>query len=350
VTRRVLVVTTVHHPDDNRIREKTIRALGERFQVDFAAREPGPSDSTGLTWIPLRGGRVRRNLAAWRLVLTGPADVVSIHDPELLPLGVVARVIRRRPVVFDMHEDVPNQILTKAWIPAVLRPLVSAMSRLVLRMSERVLTFTLAEDSYSRQLRSTHPVIANHPEVDSLPRVRAGRNGMIYVGSVSEERGLLDAVRAGASVGVPLTVVGPVADELALRMRREAAEGGGTVNLTGRLPHREAMEMVAASAVALSPLHDLPNYRHSIPTKVLEYLAIGVPVAASDLPATRAVTEGLQAVFLHRPGDVDSLVTAVRQALSPEIAAVAEGQVDAVRARFRWPAQQLVALYDDLCR
>ncbi len=350
MTRRVLVVTTVHHPDDNRIREKTIRALGERFLVEFAAREPGPSDSSGLTWIPLPGGRLRRNVAAWRLVLTRPADVISIHDPELLPLGVVARLVRRRPVVFDMHEDVPNQILTKAWIPFVLRPLISALSRLVLRVSEGVLTFTLAEDSYSRQLRSSHPVIANHPEVDSLPRVGPDRHGIIYVGSVSEERGLVDAVRAGAAVGVPLTVVGPVSDELALRMRRIAAECGGSVNLTGRLPHGEAMELVSRSAVALSPLHDLPNYRYSIPTKVLEYLAIGVPVAASDLPATRAVTEGLQAVFLHRPGDVDSMVVAVRQALSPETAGLAEGQVDAVRSRFRWPAGRLVAIYEDLCR
>jgi hypothetical protein len=189
VTKRVLVVTTVHHPDDNRIREKTIRALQERFQIDFAAREPGPSDPSGLTWIPLPGGRLRRNVAAWRLVLTTRADIVSVHDPELLVLGMAARLVRRRPVVFDMHEDVPNQILTKTWIPAVLRPVVSALSRLVLRMSERLLIFTLAEESYARQLNSPHPVIANHPEVDSLPRVGAERTGIIYVGSVSEERG-----------------------------------------------------------------------------------------------------------------------------------------------------------------
>lgn len=350
MTRRVLVVTTVHHPDDNRIREKTIRALGERFLVEFASQEPGPTDTTGLTWIPLPGGRLRRNLAAWRLVLTRPADVVSIHDPELLPLGVIARLLGRRRVVFDMHEDVPHQILTKTWIPPALRPVVSALSRLALRLSERLLTFTLAEDSYSRQLRCSHPVINNHPDVDSLPRAEGARNGMIYVGSVTEERGLLDAVQAGAIVGEPFTVVGPTSDELALRIRQVAAQSGGTVRLTGRLPHGEAMGLVSRSAVAVSPLHDLSNYRHSIPTKVLEYLAIGVPVVASDLPATRAVTDGLQAVFLHRPGDVDSLVTALREALAAGTAAAAEGQVEAVRSRFRWPAEQLVAIYEEVCR
>jgi glycosyltransferase involved in cell wall biosynthesis len=350
VTRRVLVVTTVHHPDDNRIREKTIRTLGESFEVEFAARRPGPTDANGLIWTPLTGGRARRNLAAWRLVLTSRADVVSIHDPELLPLAVIARLVRRLPVVFDMHEDIPNQILTKAWIPRLLRRPVSALSRLMLRLAERLMAFTLAEDSYARQLRSSHPVVANHPDVDSLPRVGDPRDGIIYVGSVTEERGLLDAVRAGAVVGVPLTVVGPAGDQLVQRMRQVAAEMGGSVTVTGRLPHAEAMKLVSHAAVALSPLHDLPNYRYSIPTKVLEYLAIGVPVVASDLPATRAVTEGLEAVFLHRAGDVDSLVAALRQALADGVAGVAESQVEIVRSRFRWPAERLVSLYEEVCR
>ncbi len=349
MTRRVLVVTTVHHPDDNRIREKTVRALGERFRVEFAAREPGPTDSSGLTWLPLRGGRMRRNVSAWRLVLTRPVDVVSIHDPELLPLGVIARLLGRR-VVFDMHEDVPNQILTKTWIPSVLRPVVAALSRLALRISERFLSFTLAEESYARQLRSAHPVIANHPDVDSLPRVGGERDGVIYVGSVTEERGVFDAVRAIASVGMPFTAVGPVDVQLADRIRQVAATAGATVRLTGRLPYGEAMNLVARSLVAVSPLHDLPNYRESIPTKVLEYLAIGVPVVASDLPATRAATEGLEAVFLHGPGDVESMVTAIRQALAAGVSETAEAQVDAVRSRFRWPAERLVEIYADLCR
>jgi glycosyltransferase involved in cell wall biosynthesis len=349
VRRRVLVVTTVHHPDDNRIREKTIRALGQRFDVEFAARTPGPTDRVGLTWLPLRGGRLRRNLAAWRLALTRRTDVISIHDPELLPLGAVARLIGRQ-VVFDMHEDIPKQILTKDWIPALLRPGVAAVSRVMLRASERFLTFTLAEDSYSRQLRSPHAVIANHPEVDSLPRVRDGRSGVVYVGSVTLERGLVDAIRACAVVGVALTVVGPVGDALANHMRDEATRGGVELGLTGRLQHAEAMDRVAGSEVALSPLHDLPNYRDSIPTKLLEYLAIGVPVVASDLPATRAVTEGLEGVFLHRPGDVDSLVAALRQALEPSAKEAAAQQIDVVRSRFRWPAERLLSLYESLCR
>jgi glycosyltransferase involved in cell wall biosynthesis len=350
VSGRVLVVTTVHHPDDNRIREKTIRTLAGDFEVTFAVRTPGPTDHDGLTWVPLPGGRIRRNLAAWRVVMSTSYDVLSIHDPELVPLGVVARLIRRKPVVFDMHEDVPGQILTKTWVPGPLRRPVAALARMVLHLGERILVFTLAEPSYSARLRAAHRVIANHPDVGSLPLARGPSAGAIYVGDVTIERGLGDAIEACASVGLALTVVGPMSEPVEASLRAICARIEADVVFTGRLPFGAAMERVASAAVALSPLRDLPNYRHSIPTKVLEYLAIGVPVVASDLPATRAVVAGLAAVFLHDPGDVEAIIASLRAALEPGVEEVARRQAADVRARFGWPAEELLDVYRSAIR
>lgn len=345
MNRRVLVVTTVHHPDDNRIREKTIRTLAGEFDVVFAARLPGPTDRAGLTWMPLTGGRLRRNLEAWRVALVSRYDVLSIHDPELVPLGMAARLIRRRAVVFDMHEDVPRQILTKTWVPRLLRRPAAATARVVLRLGERFLMFTLAEPSYAGQLRRSHPVIANHPDVAALPRADAAGEGAVYVGDVTLERGLGDAIEACAAVGVALTIVGPASEAVTATLRSIADRHKAEVELTGRLPFADAMQRVASAAVALSPLWDLPNYRQSIPTKVLEYLAIGVPVVASDLPATRSVVDGFDAVFLHTPGDVKAMAGALRLALGDGVTGIARSQADDVRAHFGWPAGTVLAVY-----
>lgn len=343
MTLSVLVVTTVHHPDDNRIREKTVRTLASRFEVIYAAR-PGLSDAAGLTWVPLRGGRIRRNLAAWRVGAFVRFDVLSIHDPELVPLGILVRLLRRKQVVFDMHEDVPAQILTKAWVPSPLRRPVAAAVGLLLRVAERVLVFTVAERSYLERLDLDHPVVANYPEVEGLPLVEGPRPAAaVYVGDVTEERGLLEAVQACARLGLPLTIVGRVDDRFRERLQTEA--GGSILRMTGRLPHAQAMQEVASAAVALSPLRDLPNYRRSIPTKVLEYLAIGVPVVASDLPATRSLVSGLDAVWLHRPGDASDLARCVEEALRPGMADAASRQAEEVRGRFRWPSELLIDVY-----
>jgi glycosyltransferase involved in cell wall biosynthesis len=301
----------------------------------------------GLTWLPLRGGRIGRNLAAWRIAAVADYDIASLHDPELLPLGMFIRLVRRKPVVFDMHEDIPAQIATKPWLPMPLRRPLAWVSGRLLRASERLMAITVAEPSYLQRLRLPHPVIANHPDVDILPRAAdESRSGAVYVGDVTVERGLVEAASACARLGLHLTVVGRIDDALADRLLEEVGPSG--IRITGRLPFGQAMNEVASAAVALSPLRDLPNYRESIPTKVLEYLAIGVPVAASDLPATRALVEGLDAVVLHRPGDGDDLARAIETAMRPDMARKALGQVDEVRRRFRWPAAALGEIYERL--
>lgn len=344
MTRSLLVVTTVHHPDDNRIREKTIRSLESDFEITYAAREPGPSDASGLRWLPLRGGRVRRNLTAWRVAVFGNHDVVSLHDPELLPIGIVLGWIGRN-VVFDVHEDIPAQIATKEWVARPLRRPLASLVTILLRLAERRVTLTLAEGSYGRVLRREHPVLANYPDVGDLPRASGAGAGAIYVGDVTEARGVLDAVVACGAAGIPLKVVGPCSDPIRRSIEETAARCSTELVLTGRLPHAEAMQHVAASAVALSPLRDIPNYRHSIPTKILEYLAVGVPVAASDLPATRELVRGLEAVELHRPGNADDLTAAVRRLEAPGVVELARRQSDLVRARYRWPAEELRRVY-----
>jgi glycosyltransferase involved in cell wall biosynthesis len=49
------------------------------------------------------------------------------------------------------------------------------------------------------------------------------------------------------------------------------------------------MREVEESMVGLALLHDLPNYRHSMPTKILEYMASGAAVVATPLPLSRQV-------------------------------------------------------------
>ncbi len=249
-------------------------------------------------------------------------------------------------MVFDVHEDIPAQLLTKDYLPRLVRRPLAAILMALLRMAERTLEFTLAEASYGRVMRRRHPVISNYPETGHLPLASSSGSGAIYVGDATAVRGVIDAVRACGLIGVPLTIVGPMTDEMASQVAASAADVGATVEMTGRLPHGEAMEAVARSEVALSPLQDIPNYRNSIPTKVLEYLAVGVPVAASDLPATRELVDGLSAVALYPPGDVAALGAAIESVRSDQARTAARIQASEVRERFRWPSKDLVDLYE----
>lgn len=305
---RVLVGTTVHHADDVRISRKLVPALATAFEVTYVSRPPGPSVPTGATWLGLEGGRTRRWWGLLAAVRRLPWDVLVLHDPETMPIGWFAR--RRGVVVFDLHERLPDQVRSKAWVPRPLRPIAAALARWGLERTDRRLSVTLAEPGYADLVTQDAPVFANHPR--GLEPTTAAPNGRaIYVGDVTVERGALDLVIAAAEADIGLDVVGRVSDDLADELRRAGDE---RLVLHGRLPHEEAMALVARSCVAVSPLRDLPNYRWSPPTKVEEYLAIGVPVVATELPGTAAAVAGRAAVLVP-PGDVRALASALAEAV-----------------------------------
>jgi glycosyltransferase involved in cell wall biosynthesis len=343
----VLVLTTVHFADDTRIRERLIRTLATEFSVIYATRTPGPADHSGLTWRPLRGGRARRWWGALRALLAGSWDVAVIHDPELIPAGVIARALRRRPIVFDVHEDLAAQIVAKDWIPALLRPLVRRAARVLYRIAERTLQLTLAEDSYRRLFRGDHPVFPNFPRYEGWPDpVSEGDGSVVYVGDVRPARGVSDAARACARAGVPFRVIGPSDPVFSTALQ----QAGGEVRLQGRHPNPETLDLMRTASAGISPLRPLPNYVDSIPTKVIEYLAMGLPVVATDLPGTRQVLDGFGAVWIVPSGDIDAMATAVREAVRSESRAAALARATEVRSSFRWPESAVLAHYRSLGR
>ena len=136
IPRRVVHVTSAHQTGDDRIFHKECRSLAAHgFAVTVVGPGEGSSSLAGvrILGVPSLGeGRFRRmSITVWRLLircLRLPADVYHFHDPELITLGFVLKLFGRR-VVYDVHEDYPQKILTKEWIsPIVRRPLSVMMA------------------------------------------------------------------------------------------------------------------------------------------------------------------------------------------------------------------------------
>jgi glycosyltransferase involved in cell wall biosynthesis len=250
--------------------------------------------------------------------------------------------------VVDVHEDVPAQMLQKEWVPPWLRRPLAWASRLLLRLAERACVVTLAEGGYRHLFRREHPVFPNYPAAGSLPSLAWDAGYLVYVGDVTEERGALDMVEAVGAMRRPrpLRLVGRCSGALAEAMRRRAGELGVRLEFTGLLPHRAAMEQAGAASAGLSLLRPLPNYRHSLPTKVVEYLEMGLPVVASDLPGTRAAAAGLPGVTLVRPSDPAAAAAALDRVVGDgEARREAAAQAPGLRQRLVWPSAEVAALY-----
>ncbi|WP_019878153.1 glycosyltransferase [Sporichthya polymorpha] len=288
---RVLVMTVVHHPEDARILHREIASLTAAghsvvYAAPFSARGVTPRDGLEGVDLPRSAGRnrlgaVKAARAAYRR-LRDEVDITVLHDPELLL--AVAGAHRGRPVVWDVHEDTAAALGMKAWLPRPARVPLAAAVRLAESAAERSVHLLLAEHGYVGRFRRPHPVVPNQTLVPAqVPPPGADR--AVYLGAITLERGAAEMVavaRRLAPEGVRVELIGG-ADAAATPLLEQAV-ADGVLDWAGFQPNDTALARLPGALTGLSLLTDQPNYRHSMPTKVIEYMAHGLPVVTTPNP------------------------------------------------------------------
>ncbi len=136
---------------------------------------------------------------------------------------------------------------------------------------------------------------------------------MVYVGHISPDRGaaemielarLLRAARHHGGAGRPGRRARP-------GRVLEPARAAGLLRWHGFVPNDQAMLIVDGALAGLSLLQDEPNFRHSMPTKVAEYMARGVPVVTTPLPLAVELVEPHECGFVVPFGGVPEAAAAV---------------------------------------
>ncbi len=125
------------------------------------AREWGRSTRTGSSGASYPEEDCVAGFGAGRLLLGRRFDVASVHDPELLPLALLAALFGRT-IVFDVHENVPAQLRTKPWLPRPVRSPLASIFGWLFHVAEKHMAITLAESGYQELFRRPHPVFPNY--------------------------------------------------------------------------------------------------------------------------------------------------------------------------------------------
>ena len=126
---KICHLTSVHQDGDIRIFHKECVSLAkdERFDVYLLTINSRTEKINNVQLVSVKSKSKNRftrilnsSRAVYKKALKLDADIYHFHDPELLPYGL--KLIRRgKIVIYDAHEDVPRQILSKHWIPLFLR-------------------------------------------------------------------------------------------------------------------------------------------------------------------------------------------------------------------------------------
>jgi glycosyltransferase involved in cell wall biosynthesis len=115
------------------------------------------------------------------------------------------------------------------------------------------------------------------------------------------------------------------------------------VSVLPAVPQEELIEWIAGADVAVMPIQPSTlNHRLTVPNKLFEAMAAGVPVVASDLPGMAPIVRETGCGLLVDPTDPVALAAAIRTVLdapADQRAAWSWGGLDAVARRYAWEYQ-----------
>lgn len=371
---KICHLTSVHPADDIRIFVKECKSLalaGHDVYLIAPNTENKIIDGVKVVGITSTASNRYMRMAAaaksvYQAALEVDADVYHFHDPELMVIGLLLKK-KGKKVIYDVHEDVPEQVLSKQWIPKPLRKNISVSVRMMEKYAAKrfdaVVTATPTISKRFKTYNANTVTVHNFPILNELmgnpaeqSPVNRKENSFLYIGGITELRGIKEMVSAidvlnGQGEQGELVLAGKFAPE---RLEQEMKEESGWdyVDHKGWLSRAEIKNVLGQSTAGLVLIRPEPRYMVSYPIKLFEYMAAGVPSIASNFPLWEEFVLGNQCGLCVDPLNPEEIAGAMKWMMDhPEEAKqMGENGRKAVIEKYNWEkeSQELVALYERL--
>lgn len=354
-------ISTVHPPFDIRIFHKECRSLaaaGYETNLVVTHDQPEERDGVRIIGLPKRRSRLARMLLnsciALRRALKTKSDIFHVHDPELLPISLVLKLLGHK-VIYDVHEDMPKQIMSKHWIRPGLRGYVAAaigaFEDFVARRVDAVVAATPSIAERFSMLNAQTVTVNNFPLLAEYPDIapwESREDAICYVGVISAGRGVRELILALGSGDAKLHLAGQFSPESFHDSLRQLP-GWEKVEYHGYLGREDLLKLLSRCKVGAVTIHPQPNHLESQPIKLYEYMAAGLPVIVSDFPLWRQFIERFQCGICVAPLDPAQIADAILYLQShPEAAKkMGENGRRAVVSELNWQHEEriLIDLY-----
>jgi glycosyltransferase involved in cell wall biosynthesis len=371
---KACILTSVHPCFDVRIFQKqAISLAGAGYQVtlvavaDFDEKIVDQVRILGLPQSRSRGLRPLNWYRILRIALREQAHIYHFHDPELLFVGSMIRALTKRPVIYDVHENYPQDILTKEWIPHVLRKAFSRIFRVFEdNMAKRMDAVVVVNEHLAERFRGKSGVVtvSNYSRIGRFAQEqphtqeknRRLRPYFVYAGRISDDRGIYECLEALRTLEADADLVcagriGHVSNE-EFGSLLDGAQSGAPFQYLGLLPYEDMPPLLRGAQAGLLCFQATPNNVLGTPNKLFEYMSAGIPVIASDFPFVRQVVSDADCGLLVQPDDVEQIALAMSHLLRNRQDAVRMGRngFRAASERYNWQTEEkkLLSLYSSL--
>jgi glycosyltransferase involved in cell wall biosynthesis len=369
--KKVCHMTSGHKRYDLRILEKQCVSLARQgYDVTLIVNDNGKNEiykdvkiiSTGF----YAQNRLDRFLNTkkhfFELAKKIDADVYQFHDPDLIPVG---NKLKRegKKIIFDSHENVPKQILSKKWLPKLLRKPISYIYEIYEKKSvkkyDAVISVTYhIVDRLKRINRNTimitnYPIIKNKTEIDQID-VNADiiKNKYVcFAGGVSTQwkhENIISAIDRLEDINYILAGSG---DNSYLEELKRLS-GWKKVDYRGRITHAEVKKIYSSAIAGMAINQSLQSRIEGTlgNTKLFEYMEAGLPVICSNHKLWKEIVEKYNCGICVNPNKIEEIKEAIKFVRdNPRIAKMLgdNGRL-AVVSEYNWSSQEKI-LFELYC-
>ena len=365
MNEKIVHLTTVHPVDDPRIYYRECKSLADSGH-EIILLAPGENnyykDNIRILAIGGAENRFYRltifQFKALAKALQQKGSIYHFHDPELIFLGIALKILGKK-VVYDVHEDVPQDILLKQYLPVYIRKILAKVASLCEKTGAYffdaivTVTPTIAKKFPPEKVF----LVRNFPSINQnnfdYISYQQRKNELIYIGSISETRGLKEMVQAvnathtGASA--TLTLIGNIAPSLYEQYVKTNSE---TVKHIPRKPYTEIEKFLNHGKIGLVILHPINTFLKSYPLKLFEYMAAGLPVIASNFPEWELMIKKYECGITVDPKNMTEITEAITYLLKNPKEAYRLGQngKKAIESELNWECESktLLNMYRNL--
>ncbi len=361
---KVCHITTVHPRYDVRIFEKECSGLAKAgFEVHLIVADgKGNEVKNGVIFhdIGKPSGRINRMIKYPKLALKKAleidAELYHFHDPELIKTGIALHN-KSKKVIYDIHEDLPRQILQKNYIPEFIRKSLSYIVENWENKNAKLLDGLVTATDFIKnrfdQINHSTITIKNYPITEAffISTQKTKESSVCYIGGISQDRGIIYILDALSNA--------PYKFHLAGKFQPSEFKdivfnhyNSNLIEYHGILDRKGIAKLLAGTSIGIVTLLPTGQIKESLPVKMFEYMAAGIPVIASDFPLWKEIVEGNNAGICVDPQNPDEIAKAINKIINnPELAeTMGQNGRKLVETNLNWATQEkkLIEFYNKL--
>jgi len=351
-------LTSIHKRTDIRVFQKECVSLANKtnYKVYLVVNDNLPDETLNNVFIKSTNVEMRnrlhrfmnRNKQLYKKALSINADLYHLHDPDLINVGVKLKKLGYK-VIFDSHENIPDQIMEKNWIPKYLRWIISKLYGLYEKKKLTKLDYLITVSPHIKnrlkKINMNVSIITNYPIIKYKSRISHDNDEfrICFAGGIDHTWNhdlIIDSISKLSNV--KYIIAGPSDSKYIEKLRK--IPGWNKVEYLGFISKEEVENLYLSSDLGVALHHSkqveitgtLGN------NKLFEFLESGLPVLCTDYLIWKDIVEKYNCGYTINPLSRTQFIETIEMMIKnrDQLVKLGENGRKAIENEFNWKSQE----------